>query len=76
MTSIQKEKTIQEILELFENQLSLLIRMDKIEKMEIRKRVRDVVLLTMGMDVRHPKIFMNVMEDKLYDVFSLFHDGL
>ena len=76
MASIQKEKTIQEILELFENQLSLLIRMDKIEKMEIRKRVRDVVLLTMGMDVRHPKIFMNVMEDKLYDVFSLFHDGL
>jgi hypothetical protein len=75
MASIQK-KIIQEILELFENQLSLLIRMDKLEKMEIRKRVRDVVLLTMGMDVRHPKIFMNVMEDKLHDVFSLFHDGL
>jgi len=76
MTSIQKEKTIQEILELFENQLNLLIRMDKLEKMDIRKRVRDAVLLTMGMDVRHPKIFMNVMEDKLHDVFSLFHDGL
>jgi len=30
----------------------------------------------MGVDVRHPKIFLNVMEDKLYDVFSLFHDGL
>ena len=50
--------------------------MDKLEKMEIRKRVRDVVLLTMGMEVRHPKIFMNIMEDKLHDVFDLFLDGL
>ena len=50
--------------------------MDKLEKMEIRKRVRDVVLLAMGMEVRHPKIFMNIMDDKLHDVFDLFHDGL
>jgi hypothetical protein len=50
--------------------------MNKLEKMKIRKRVRDVVLLIMRMDVRHPKIFMNIMEDKLQDVFSLFHDGL
>ena len=76
MATIQKEKTIQEILELFENQLSLLIRMDKLEKMKIRKRIRDVVLLTLGMDIRHPKIFMNIMEDKLNDVFSLFHDRI
>ncbi len=76
MAYIPKEKTIQEILELFENQLSLLIRMDKLEKMKIRKRIRDVVLLTLGIDIRHPKIFMNIMEDKLQDVFDLFHDGL
>ena len=76
MASINKEKAIQEILELFENQLSMLVRMDKLEKMENRKRIRDVVLLTMGMDIRHPKIFMNIMEDKLQDVFDLFHDGL
>jgi hypothetical protein len=76
MAYIQKEKILQEILELFENQLSLLIRMDKLEKMKIRKRIRDVVLLTLGMDIRHPKIFMNIMEDKLQDVFDLFHDGL
>ena len=76
MASIHKEKVNQEILELFENQLSLLIRMDKLEKMKIRKRIRDVVLLTLGMDIRHPKIFMNIMEDKLQDVFDLFHDGL
>ena len=76
MAYIPKEKTIQEILELFENQLSLLIRMDKLEKMKIRKRIRDVVLLTLGSDIRHPKIFMNIMEDKLQDVFDLFHDGL
>ena len=76
MASINKQKAIQEILELFENQLSLLIRMDKLEKMEIRKRIRDIVLSTMRMDIRHPKIFMNIMEDKLHDVFDLFLDGL
>jgi len=76
MASINKEKGIQEILELFENQLSLLIRMDKFEKMEIRKRIRDVILPTMEMNIRHPQIFMNIMEDKLQDVFDLFYDGL
>jgi hypothetical protein len=76
MASIHKEKAIQEIIELFENQLSLLIRMDKLEKMEIRTRIRDVVLPAMRMDIRHPKILMNIMEDKLQDVFSLFQDGL
>ena len=76
MASIHKEKAIQEIIELFENQLSLLIRMDKLEKMEIRTRIRDVVLPAMRMDIRNPKIFMNIMDDKLQDVFDLFHDGL
>ena len=76
MASINKQKAIQEILELFENQLSLLIRMDKLEKMEIRKRIRDIVLSTMGMDIRHPKILMNIMEEKLQDVLNLFQDGL
>ena len=76
MASINKQKSIQEILELSENQLSLLRQMDKLEKMEIRKRIRDVILPTMGMNIRHPKIFMNIVEDKLQDVINLFQDGL
>jgi len=76
MATISKEKATQEILDLFENQLSLLTRMDKIEKMVIRKRIRNVIQPTMGLNLRDSKVFINIMEDKLNDVFSLFHDGL
>ena len=76
MASIDIEKVIQEILELFEYQLSLLARIDKLEKMKLRQRIRDVVLPAIRMNSQHPKIIMNIMEDKLDDVFSLLHDGM
>ena len=76
MASIDKGKVIQEILELFEYQWSLLTRIDKLEKMKLRQRTRDIVLPAIRMNSQHPKIIMNIMEDKLDDVFSLFHDGM
>jgi hypothetical protein len=76
MAYIDKEKVIQEILELFENQLSLLTRVDKLEKMKLRQRIRDVIQPTIRMDIRQPKILMEIFEDKLNDVFNLFYDGI
>ena len=76
MVTISKEKATQEILDLFESQLSLLTRMDKLEKMGLRKRIRNVIQPTMALNLRHSKVFITIMEDKLNDVFSLFHDGL
>jgi hypothetical protein len=76
MAYIDKEKAIQEILELFENQLSLLTRVDKLEKMKLRQRIRDVIQPTIRMDIRQPKILMEIFEDKLNDVFNLFYDGI
>ena len=75
MAYIDKEKTIQEILELFENQLNLLSQKDRLEKMEIRRRIRDVIQATIRMDIRRPEIYMEIIEDKLDDVFNLFFDG-
>lgn len=75
MAFIDKEKAIQEILELFENQLNLLSRKDRLEKMEIRKRIRDVIQPTIRMDIRQPEIYMEIIEDKLEDVINLFFDG-
>jgi hypothetical protein len=75
MAYIDKEKAIQEILELFESQLNLLSRKDKLEKMEIRGKIRDVIQSTIRMDIRHPEIYMEIIEDKLDDVFNLFFDG-
>ena len=56
MAYIDKEKAVQEIFELFENQLNLFSRKDKLEKMEIRRRIRDVIQPTIRMDIRHPEI--------------------
>jgi hypothetical protein len=76
MAYIDKEKAIQEILDLFENQLNLLSRKDKLEKMELRRRIRDVIQGTIRMDIRQPEIYMEIIEDKLDDVFNLFFDGM
>ena len=43
--------------------------------MEIRRRIRDVIQGTIRMDIRHPEIYMEIIEDKLDDVFNLFFDG-
>jgi hypothetical protein len=76
MAYIDKEKAIQEILELFENQLNLLTRKDKLEKMELRRKIRDVIQPTIRMNIVQPKIYMEIIEDKLDDVIGLFCDGV
>ncbi len=74
MASLNK-KDIGEILKLFENELNLLIRIDKLEKMEIRKRIKDVIIPMLEMDIQKPNIFMEIVEEKLHNVFELFIDG-
>ncbi len=60
---------------MFENELNLLIRIDKLEKMEIRKIIKDVIIPISEMDIKKPNIFMDIVEEKLHDVFDLFIDG-
>ena len=74
MASLNK-KDIGETLKLFEDELNLLIRLDKLEKMGIRKRVKDVILPMSEMGIGKPNIFMEIVEEKLHDVFDLFIDG-
>ena len=75
MAFIDKEKIILEILELFEHQLNLLTRKDKLEKMELRRKIRDVIQPTIRMNIGKPKIYMEIIEDKLDDVIGLFYDS-
>ena len=70
-----KKKDIREILEMFEYELNQLVRMDKLEKMDIRKRIKDVIVPISEMDIKKPYIFMEIVEEKLHDVFDLFIDG-
>lgn len=69
------DNDIREILKMFEDQLNLLIRMDKLEKMDVRKKIMDVILPIFKMDIREPKIIIEIVEDKLHDVLDLFIDG-
>ena len=60
---------------MFENELNLLIRIDRLEKMEMRKKIKDVIIPISEMDIYKPNIFMDIVEEKLHDVFDLFIDG-
>ena len=70
------QKDIQEILKLFEKELNLLIRKDKLEKMEIRKRIKDAIWPLSVMEIKRTNIFMDIVEEKLHDTFDLFIDGV
>ena len=60
---------------MFEHELSLLIRLDRVQKMEARKRITDAILPLPAMGIRHPKIFVDIVEDKLHDLIETFLDG-
>jgi hypothetical protein len=70
-----RQRDIQDIIRLFENELALLSRVSKIEKMKIRKRVVNALSSAVALNIRKPEMFMSALESKLYDVYDLFADG-
>ena len=74
MTNL-KQNELQEIVNLFESELSMLKKVSRIEKMKIRKRVAAAILPALAISNLNMDIFMSIMEDRLSDVFDLFLDG-
>ena len=70
-----QHKEIEAILKLFERELSTLNRLSKIEKMKIRKRVANSILPALTLSNSEPDVFLNIVENKLKDVFDMFLDG-
>ncbi len=70
-----QHKDVESILKLFELELSTLNRLSRIEKMKIRKRVANAILPALAASNSKPDIFLNMVENKLRDVFDLFFDG-
>jgi len=70
-----QHKEIEAILKLFEMELSTLNRLSKTEKMKIRKRVANSILPALKMSNSEPDVFLNIVENKLKDVFDLFLDA-
>lgn len=70
-----QRREIEAILKLFERELSTLNRLSKIEKMKIRKRVANSILPALNMSQSEPDVFLNIVENKLKDVFDMFFDS-
>ena len=70
-----QHKDVESILKLFELELSTLNRLSRIEKMKIRKRVANAILPALAASKSEPEMFLNMVENKLRDVFDLFFDG-
>ena len=74
MTRYQ-HKDVESILKLFELELSTLNRLSRLDKMKIRKRVANAILPALAASNSEPDLFLNMVENKLRDVFDLFFDG-
>jgi len=70
-----KQKDIQGLLRLFDNELNMLSRISKIEKMKIRKKVANALSTISALNIKKSGIFMSTLEGKLYDVFDVFIDS-
>jgi hypothetical protein len=70
-----QHREIEAILKLFERELSTLNRLGKFEKMKIRKRVANSILPALNMSRSEPDVFLNIIENKLNDVFNMFFDS-
>lgn len=66
---------VESILKLFELELSTLNRLSRLDKMKIRKRVANAILPALAASNSEPDLFLNMVENKLRDVFDLFFDG-
>ena len=70
-----QHKDVESILKIFELELSTLHNLSRIEKMKIRKRVANTILPALNASKSEPDMFLNMVENKLKDVFNLFFDG-
>jgi hypothetical protein len=70
-----QHKEIEAILKLFERELANLGGLSKIEKMKIRKRVANSILPALTMSNSEADVFLNIVENKLKDVFDMFFDA-
>ena len=70
-----QHKDVESILKLFELELSTLNRLSRLDKMKIRKRVANAILPALAASNSEPDMFLNMVENKLRDVFALFFDG-
>ncbi|CAB1081910.1 hypothetical protein D1AOALGA4SA_9551 [Olavius algarvensis Delta 1 endosymbiont] len=70
-----RNRDVQKIIQLFDNQLLTLQRVSKIEKMKMRKKIVNVVQPALSSAAATPETFMLVVETKLVEITKHFLDS-
>jgi hypothetical protein len=70
-----KDQHIIELLKWFEDTLSRTSKVDRKEKMKMRKKVRDELFLLLTWEKPTADAIMNRWEERLYSIFQVFPFG-
>ena len=70
-----KDKDIMDMLKWFEDTLSRLSRVDRKEKMKMRKKIRDELYLLLTWEKPTPDMIMNRWEERMGNVFKAMPFG-
>jgi hypothetical protein len=70
-----KDKDIMDMLKWFEDTLSRISKINRKEKMKMRKKIRDELYLLLTWEKPTPDIIMNRWEERLDKIFSVMPFG-
>jgi hypothetical protein len=69
-----RNRDIQKVIQLFDNELLMLTRASKIDKMKMRKKIVNVVQPALKLTTMKPEVFMLEVEKKLSAILRQFLD--
>lgn len=70
-----KGHEVQQVIQLFETELSMLPKINRIEKMKLRKRINSTIIPVMNQPYVTVEFIIHHVENKLDDVLSIFVDS-
>jgi len=70
-----RNRDIQKVIQLFDNELVMINRVSKIEKMKMRKQIVNVVQPALKLTTMKPEAFILVVEKKLSAILRQFIDS-
>ena len=69
-----RNRDIQKVIQIFDNELLILPRVSKTEKMKMRKKIVNLVQPALKSSTTQPEVFILEAESKLSNIISLFID--
>ena len=70
-----RNRDIQKVIQVFDNELLLIARVTKIEKMKMRKKIVNFIQPALKSGTMKPEVFILEVENKLSDILRQFIDS-